>query len=179
MNPRQPYDVAVTSAAASPLVDLQTASENEKKLCAVIAAKGHVFITYRNDGLCCDVSPHRMGEGREGVKVHVMDHMKNGDRSFFVSHIMRMEDSPWESTQGNTHTKKRHFFTYHISATTEWLQEFGMEKYAPVFEQNGYDTLHIVSAMDESDLDALGITIPAHRKLFLFNLKDLCKRLNC
>jgi hypothetical protein len=57
----------------------------------------------------------------------------------------------------------------------KWLQKFGMEKYAHVFEQNGYDTLHIVSVMDESNLDTLGITIPAHRKLLLFKVKDLCK----
>jgi hypothetical protein len=57
----------------------------------------------------------------------------------------------------------------------KWLQEFGMERYAHVFKQNGYDTLHVVSVMDESNLDTLGITIPAHHKLFLFKVKDLCK----
>lgn len=54
-----------------------------------------------------------------------------------------------------------------------------MEKYAAAFEQNGYDTLHVISVLDEGDLDALGITIPAHRKLFMFKVKELCGRLNC
>jgi hypothetical protein len=61
----------------------------------------------------------------------------------------------------------------------QWLQEFCMEKYAAAFEQNGYDTLHVISVLDEGDLDALGITIPAHRKLFMFKVKELCGRLNC
>lgn len=53
-----------------------------------------------------------------------------------------------------------------------------MEKYALALEQNGYDTLHLVSVIDESDLDTLGILIPAQRKLLLFKVKDLCRRLN-
>jgi hypothetical protein len=60
----------------------------------------------------------------------------------------------------------------------EWLQEFNMERYAAAFEQNGYDTLHLISVIDDGNLDALGITIPAHRKLFTVKVKELCGRLN-
>jgi hypothetical protein len=60
----------------------------------------------------------------------------------------------------------------------QWLQEFGMERYALALEQNGYDSVHLVSVIDESELDTLGITIPAHRKLFLAKVKELFRRLN-
>jgi hypothetical protein len=48
------------------------------------------------------------------------------------------------------------------STPGQWLQEFCMEKYIAAFEQNGYDTLHVISVIDKRDLDALGITIPVH-----------------
>lgn len=60
----------------------------------------------------------------------------------------------------------------------EWLQEFGMERYALALEQNGYDSIHLISVIDESELDALCITIPPHRKLFLVKVKELFCRLN-
>jgi hypothetical protein len=64
------------------------------------------------------------------------------------------------------------------STPVQWLQEFELERYVPALEQNGYDSLHLVSVIEESDLDTLGIVVPTHRKLFLVKVKDLYRRLN-
>jgi hypothetical protein len=188
---RQLFAVGLTSTPANTSGESQLALENERKMRAVIASKGRVFISYRGSSLCRNISPHSIEGGKKGLLVRAMDHTKNGERSFYVAKITRIEDSLWEVSQGMQLCNVSIYSLVTVEAPTavplvaslpatpgQWLQEFCMEKYTAAFEQSGYDTLHVVSVMDESDLDSLGITIPAHRKLFMFKVKELCVRLH-
>jgi hypothetical protein len=175
-------------------VNSQTTSKNEKKIYVVITTKRCVFISYKKDGFCRDISPHSVKEGWEGLLVCAMDHTRNGERLFYIVKITHIEDTSWESAQGKRIKDLLLFYSPIPETTTtttttvpavplpltpiEWLREFGMERYAPVFKQNGYDTLHVVSVLNKSDLDTLGITISSHCKLFTFKVRDLCKWLN-
>eukprot|EP00050_Salpingoeca_kvevrii_P011255 m.13946 g.13946 ORF g.13946 m.13946 type:complete len:499 (+) comp3334_c0_seq1:56-1552(+) len=50
-----------------------------------------------------------------------------------------------------------------------WLAEMKLERYTEAFITNGYDDPACLESLDEGDLDALGITLPGHRKRLLLN----------
>jgi hypothetical protein len=91
--------VPTTTTAA---LDQQATAEFERKIREVIATKKHIFISYKGDNLCRHIEPHAVEEGKEGLLVRAMDHTRNGERSFYIAKISRMEDSSWQTTtQGN------------------------------------------------------------------------------
>jgi hypothetical protein len=97
---RQLFTVSPTSAPVNVPGESQLALENERKMRAAIATKGRVFISYKGDSLCRNISPHSIEGSKEGLLVRAMDHTKNGERSFYVAKITRIEDTPWEVPQG-------------------------------------------------------------------------------
>ena len=52
---------------------------------------------------------------------------------------------------------------------TEWLRSLKLEQYASKFLDNGYDDPDSIPDLEETDLDAMDITLPGHRKRLLVN----------
>lgn len=46
----------------------------------------------------------------------------------------------------------------------EWLKYLDLEQYYDSFVDNGYDDLEMCKQIGEDDLDAIGVTKPAHRQ---------------
>lgn len=51
----------------------------------------------------------------------------------------------------------------------EFLLSLKLEQYVDNFLQNGYDDGSCLKTIDDKDLDAMGITLPGHRKRLLQN----------
>jgi hypothetical protein len=94
---RQPYGVnfGATSSTEAPM---QATDTLETRIREIIAAKKHVFISYKGDKMCRNIQPHAIEEGREGLLVRAMDHTRNGERSFYIAKITRIEDVAWQVT---------------------------------------------------------------------------------
>jgi hypothetical protein len=96
---RQPYSTAFAAApSTNTSVNWQAASELERRIREIIMAKKHVFIAYKSDGLCCNIEPYGVEEGKEGHLVRVMDHTRNSKQSFYITKISYMEDASWQTT---------------------------------------------------------------------------------
>ena len=54
-----------------------------------------------------------------------------------------------------------------MGEVARWLSLIGLERYAPVFEEEGYDELFVVAELSEEDMDNLGINDEATRKELL------------
>jgi hypothetical protein len=86
---RQPYSVADPSASQ------QVTIEFERKIREAIAIKKRIFISYKNDGICRDILPHDIDNGKEDLLIQAMDHTRNGERLFYIAKIACMEDNSW------------------------------------------------------------------------------------
>lgn len=51
----------------------------------------------------------------------------------------------------------------------EWLTGLKLERYEAAFVEAGYDDVSVIPALDDADLDAVGVTLPGHRKRILLN----------
>lgn len=54
-----------------------------------------------------------------------------------------------------------------------WLVKNRLDIFEDVFIQNGYDELDVIAELDETDLDAMKINLPGHRKKILLRVKQL------
>ena len=54
-----------------------------------------------------------------------------------------------------------------------WLVKNKLDIFEDVFMQNGYDELDVIAELDETDLDAMNINLPGHRKKILLRVKQL------
>ena len=57
-----------------------------------------------------------------------------------------------------------------------WLTQHKLDMFENIFVNNGYDELDIIGETDESDLDAMNITLPSHRKKILLWVQQLRKQ---
>jgi hypothetical protein len=53
----------------------------------------------------------------------------------------------------------------------EWLTSLKLDQYATNFAEQGYDTSDAIADLDEADLDAIGVTLPGHKKRLLMAAK--------
>jgi hypothetical protein len=185
---RQPYSINFPATDAP--TNQQAANELERRICEIIAAKKCVFISFQSDGLCCDIEPYIVEEGKESLLVQAMDHTRNGSGHSTLQRFCAWRILPGKPQRKVSHVLHQHLHTNFASVTApvtttplpstplQWLQEFRMERYALALKKNGYDSFHLISVIDKSDLDTLGILISPHRKLFLVKVKDLFCRLN-
>jgi len=63
------------------------------------------------------------------------------------------------------------------SDVSQWLARIGYTQYSEIFAKNGYDSLKLVSMLNEDDLSVLGITQSGHRKALLSAAHELAKDL--
>lgn len=59
-------------------------------------------------------------------------------------------------------------------AIRSFLASLKLEQYNDNFLSNGYDDASCLKSIDDSDLDAMGITLPGHRKRLLQNGGLIC-----
>jgi hypothetical protein len=57
-----------------------------------------------------------------------------------------------------------------------WLEELGLSQYADAFTTNDIEDERTVSALDETDLEKLGVASPGHRKKFMTAIEELRPR---
>jgi len=54
-----------------------------------------------------------------------------------------------------------------------WLEEFGLQSHAPKLFAQGYESMFVMQHIIPEDLDALGVTLPGHRKALLLAVELL------
>ncbi|XP_078736608.1 sterile alpha motif domain-containing protein 5-like [Lampetra fluviatilis] len=58
----------------------------------------------------------------------------------------------------------------------EWLRTLSLDAYTDAFLENGYDDLEICRQVGEADLDAIGVSEPAHRSKIIAAVSRLAER---
>lgn len=58
-----------------------------------------------------------------------------------------------------------------MESVTAWLEKLKLEQYINNFMDGGYDTPAAIMDLDEEDLDAIGVTLPGHKKRLLVAAK--------
>ena len=59
-----------------------------------------------------------------------------------------------------------------------WFTENKLDMLEDVFTKNGYDDLEVIAEINETDLDAMQITLPGHRKKILLRVHQLKLKLS-
>ena len=53
---------------------------------------------------------------------------------------------------------------------------FGFQRYLDAFVENGYDDLEVILALEDDDLDELGIKLKGQRKKLMLQVAKLAKK---
>lgn len=134
--------------------------------------------------------------------VHAYCYIAKDKRSFYLHHIIRIDDHDWEATNARTLLSGGGIDSFlssyirllitlltekssSIGATTimpasveEWLTKIGMSRYWEKLRDNGFDTFATLGELDELALDALGITMLGHKKHLMRMATELSEKHN-
>lgn len=56
-----------------------------------------------------------------------------------------------------------------MDQVASWLTAIKLPQYVDAFSSNGYDDPSVIPALDDNDLQHLGVTLPGHRKRILLH----------
>jgi len=79
--------------------------------------------------------------------------------------------------KANASTKKDDYIKTHPEIHS-WLNELSLAEYLANFISNGFDTIEVISMINETDLDNCQITLTGHRKKILHATNLLSSELN-